>query len=78
MLWVIVLKLTIINLAPPELMSDVVFPTQEQCMYAIMNEPKVDLVTCHPLRMAVVKPSQKMPTSRGESKPESGDKVEKE
>ncbi len=56
MIWVIVLKLTVMNLALPELMSDTAFTTEEACQYAIANEPKADLVTCRPLRMVKMKP----------------------
>jgi hypothetical protein len=67
MIWVIVLRMTIINLGAPELMSNTAFPSEEICKYAISDEPHSDRVACMPMKLVV--PPTQHPTEKpkGES-----------
>ena len=64
--WIIVLKMTIINLGAPELMSNMAFASEAQCQYAISGEPHSDRVVCRPLQLVAMQDPHSLPKPKGE------------
>lgn len=49
--WIIVAKLTLLNLAPTQLLSSMAFTSQELCLVSLAGEPKSDEAMCRPINL---------------------------
>lgn len=57
--WVIVSSLTVLNLAPTYLLSNMAFNSQEICTMALAGEPRSEGAVCKPMQLVIAEKAPK-------------------